>query len=387
MNLEMRGIAPDEYPAFMTSAARGFGWSWNAEDAEPPKPDIDRSLAVFERGSIVGCAHAFGSDINIPGGAAPVAAVDDVAVLPTHRRRGIMRMMMARQMEDFHERGEPIAALFATESSIYGRFGYGIGGFEETWTIDTLRSAYSAPFAHMGRLSFVEPADTPDIFPTVFARAMRDRPGSIPLTQHRWQRIARGKRFHVQYEENGQVEGYVRYNIENNGVVVDALIAATPSAHASLWRFCFDIDLTWEVKARMRPVDDPLPWMLAEPRRLSRRSYDGLWIRLVDAPAALAARSYDTSGRLVIEVSDPFCPWNEGRYELEAGPDGASCSRTSKSPDFAITASDLASAYLGGVPFTLLGRAGRIEELASGSLKRADAMFAAPLKPWCAFHF
>ena len=393
----MRVIEPDEYAEFMTAAARGFAWHWDEATAESPKPNQDRSLAVFDGGKIVGTAHAYGCRMNIPGGDAPTAAIDDVAVLPTHRRRGIMRMMMSRQMEDFHERGEPFAALYATESIIYGRYGYGIGALEEDWSIDTRHSAYEKPFEHKGEMSFIEPDAVPDICPPILAKALKHRPGSIPPTQHRWQRIARSRHgqqdnaafFHVLYEEDGTSQGYARYTIDEGQVVVDAggLIWATPMAQASLWRFCFDIDLTWKVNAWGLPVDDPLPWMLADSRRLSRKTHDGLWIRLVDVPAALAARSYSAPGSLVIEVADPFCPWNDGRYELEAGPGGATCSRTSETPDFALTAGDLASAYLGTVPFTQLGRAGRVEELAEGALSRADAMFATVLEPWCAFHF
>jgi predicted acetyltransferase len=397
LNLEIRVIAPDEYAEFMTAAARGFAWHWDEATAEQAKPDQDRSLAVFEDGKIVGTAHAFGCRMNIPGGDAATAGIDDVAVLPTHRRRGIMRMMMARQLEDFRERGEPFAALYATESLIYGRYGYGIGALEEDWSIDTRHSAYGQPFEHNGQLSFVEPDAVPDICPPILERALKDRPGSVPPTQHRWHRIAGGregqmdyaKYFHVRYEEDGRTEGYARYTIDEGEVTVDygGLIWATPSAHAALWRFCFDIDLTWKVKAGGLPVDDPLPWMLADTRRLSRNTHDALWIRLVDVQASLAARTYSAPGSLVIEVADPFCPWNEGRYELEAGPDGATCARTSKSPDLALNAGDLASAYLGTVPFTLLARAGRVEELAGGSQARADEMFATDLKPWCAFHF
>ncbi len=398
MDLEIRAIEPDEYAAFMTAAARGFAWHWDEANAEPPKADQDRSLAVFDNGKIVATAHAFSCRMNIPGGDAATAGVDDVAVLPTHRRRGIMRMMMAHQLEDFHERGEPFGALYATESIIYGRYGYGIGAFEEDWSIDTRHSAYAQPFEHRGNLSFIEPEAVPDICPPILERALKGRPGSIPPTPHRWGRIARSQQskqdksafFHVVYEENGTPQGYARYTIDDDyRVEVDAggLIWATPSAHASLWRFCFDIDLTWKVSAWGLPVDDPLPWLLADSRRLSRKVHDGLWVRLVDVPASLAARTYSAPGSLVIDVTDPFCPWNEGRYALEAGPDGATCSRTSATPHLGLTAGDLASAYLGTVPFTHLRRAGRVEELVEGSLSRADAMFAASLEPWSAFHF
>ena len=189
------------------------------------------------------------------------------------------------------------------------------------------------------------------------------------------------------YESDGRVDGYVRYRTKDGTLIVMELMSVTDAAHAALWRFSFDVDLMASTEAWARPVDDPLPWMLADPRRLKRTPMDGLWVRLVDVPGALSGRTYSVSGRVVLGVRDSFCAWNEGRYELEGGPEGARCRPTDAEPDVELSAADLAATYLGAVSFTTMSHAGRVEERTAGALRLADAMFATELKPWCPFSF
>ena len=131
-----------------------------------------------------------------------------------------------------------------------------------------------------------------------------------------------------------------------------------------------------------RPVDDPLPWMLTDPRRLERSVRDQLWLRLIDVPLALSARSYASDCSVVLDVRDSFCPWNEGRYVLETGPDGAVCKPSNRSPDLALSVSELASAYLGGTTLATLQRAGRIDEHRVGALRTLDRALATDRPPW-----
>jgi predicted acetyltransferase len=169
-------------------------------------------------------------------------------------------------------------------------------------------------------------------------------------------------------------------------VEVKELIAATPQAHADLWRFLFDIDLVSSVEAWNRPSDEPLMWLMAEPRQLRMRLGDGLWVRLVDVPVALALRGYRAPGRLVLDVQDRFCPWNEGRIELAVGHDGsATCGPTDDQPDVVCTVNDLGAVFLGGSTFGQLYRAGQVAERTDGAIERADAMFGTWPAPWCSF--
>ena len=142
--LEMRPVTADEFVKWTQAEARAHG---NRLDDDPeilrPHFDLDRSIGVFEGDAIVGGAHSHKVEMSIPGGSTTIAGVANIAVQPTHTRQGVMTRMMHHQIHDIHERGEPLAALFATESIIYGRFGYGIGSLYERWAIDRHPVSYT----------------------------------------------------------------------------------------------------------------------------------------------------------------------------------------------------------------------------------------------------
>ena len=399
--LELRQITADEFVEWVRVEARAYGNRLNADpEVLRPNFDLDRSIAVFDGGKIVGGAHSHQQEISIPGGTSVIAGVANIEVQPTHRRRGIMTRMMHHQLKDIHRRGEPLAGLFASESAIYGRFGYGVGSLREEWSIERHYTGYANRFECPGRFEFIDPAAIGELLPEVFRRSTVGRPGVFQKAPYLWEREAqapehrqggRGGLFYVGYYAGGQeddrMDGYARYRTSGDTVTVQELMAATREAGAALWRFCFDTDLVTRAEAERRPVDDPLPWMLADTRRLHRNTRDGLWLRLVDVTAALAQRRYAEESSLVIEVQDEVCPWNAGRFLLEASPEGATCQATEAAPDLAITVAALASTYLGTVSFTTLAQAGLVEEKQAGSLQRASRTFAVRQQPWtpCGF--
>ena len=229
-----------------------------------------------------------------------------------------------------------------------------------------------------------------------YRRATIGRPGAIQPPDTTRERIAADQEshrqgasayFHVVYEEDAQVGGYIVYRVKDATVQVVELMAATLEAHRALWRYCLDIDLMTSTSAQSRPVDDPLPWMLADPRRLKRETTDALWIRLVDVASALSGRRYSSDDRLVLGVVDAFCPWNEGTYELDGGPEAADCRRSNRHPDLVLSASDLAATFLGAAGFSTLAHAGRVEENTTGALERADRLFATSIAAWCSYDF
>ena len=390
--LEMRTVTTDEFVQWLHAEARAYGNRLNVDpEVLRPRFDLDRSIAVFDQGNIVGGAHSHKVEMSIPGASAVTAGVANIAVLPTHTRRGLMTRMMHHQIYDIHERGEPLAALFDRESLIYRRFGYGIGSLHEQWMIDRQYNGYARPYESRGRIVFVDPEDITKEFPEVFRRSTMDRPGVFQKSLYQWERDSQapehrqggqGGLFYVAYEDGGRVDGYATYRITGTTLVVNELMAATKEANTALWRFCFDVDLINCTEALKRPVDDPLPWMLADPRRLQSTTRDGMWVRLIDVCASLELRRYRQSGRLVLEVRDELCPWNEGRFELEGSCEGATCRASSSSSDLVLGVSDLASAYLGAVSFSTLSQAGLVDERTPGALLRADRMFAVRYQPW-----
>ena len=357
--------------------------------------DIERMHAALEDGEIVGGGGAFSFDLSVPGGTLACAGVTVVGVYPTHRRRGVLRALMDAQLRDVHERGEPIAALWASEETIYGRFGYGIASWAGEVKIAREWGAFAQPLERKGRMRFVTAEQALELFPPVWEALRRERPGVISRTRDWWEvrtlRLpdedkANPKRF-VVLELDGVTQGYAVFRTHNGfeeGVtkarteVIEA-IGATPKATAELWRFLLDIDWTSTFEASLLPPDHPLFLLLANPRRAKYRMGDGLWVRVVDVGAALFGRAYAGDGSIVLDVRDAVCPWNEGRWKLEGG----SAARTDSAPDLALDVSALGSAYLGAISFDQLCGAGRVEELVDGAVRRADALFGWLPLPWC----
>ena len=401
---ELRPVTSDEFESWLRAESRAHS---NRLDHEPDELrhhfDLARSLAVFEGSNIIGGCQAHRLVMSIPGGTSAVAGVANVAVQPTHTRQGVMRRMMQRQMNDIHEWGEPLAALFASESSIYGRFGYGVGTVHESWKLERPYNTYARRYESPGRIVFMDPEEAIVKLPEVYRRGTAGRPGVFPKPPHKWQEEAsspdalepqprvrgrgRGGLFYASYEEDGRIDGYAIYRSNRPTITVTELVTATREAATALWRFCFDLDLMGVTEAIRRPLDDPLPLMLLDPRRLQRTVRDGVWLRVVDARAALEQRSYAEAGRLTLEVRDDVCGWNNGRFELEGSAEGASCRSTDASPDVTIEASALASAYLGTVSFTTLAGTGLADEHTPGALHKAERMFAVQHKPWTPFNF
>ncbi len=370
--------------------------------------EFDRSLVAVEDGRFIGAAGAMSFDLTLPGFTTiPVAGVTWVAVLPTHRRRGVLTALMRRQLEDMRARGEALALLTASESAIYRRFGYGAATSVMYTEIERAHSAFLSPVNISGRYRLVEHEEAiSEILPPLYDDVRRSHVGELSRTPAKWKSQYRtpnapfngfGPRFYAIYESDaGRVDGAVIYRAKlewTNGVPdgtlqVSELIARTPEAYAALWRYCLDVDLVARVRGLHRPVDEPLRWMLADSRRLRvTHLADNLWVRLLDIPAALSARRYAAPEHLTFEVSDAFLPEVAGRYTLEGAPDGAACARSDHPADLSLDIAALGAAYLGGVSFTTLAQAGLIHEENPGALARADAMFATFPAPFCSTPF
>ena len=355
----------------------------------------ERMHAAFEDGAIVGGAGAFPFELSVPGGSLPCAGITAVGTQPTHRRRGVLRAMMDTQLRDVHERGEPIAALWASEETIYGRFGYGIASWAGQLTVSHDWDAF-AELPELGATTrFVTPEEAAELFPPIYDAVRRERPGMPSRSAEWWG--TRHLRLHddeknaprrfVALDIEGETQGYAIYRTHfsfEEGLPASRLVAreafgTTPQATAAIWRFVLDVDWMSLVEVPLAPPDHPLFLLLALPRRARYRMGDGIWVRLVDLPAALSGRVYGEGGPIVLEVRDAVSEWNDGRWKLE---DGA-CERTDADPDLALDVSALGSAYLGAVSFTQLRQALRVEELRDGAVANADALFAWRPLPWC----
>jgi predicted acetyltransferase len=207
------------------------------------------------------------------------------------------------------------------------------------------------------------------------------------LVDPSWRRGSGGDLQCAVFENEGRPRAYALYRmnsafergLQTGSVVVIEAIGESPEATRAIWRYLLDIDWMARIRASLLPLDHPLLFLLAEPRRLGFSLRDGVWVRLLDIKTALSARSYQAQGSVVIEVIDQFCPWNAGCWRV--GCDGVD--RTDKAPGLRCDVSALGSVYLGGFTWTQLARALRIEEVFAGAAAQADALFQASTAPWC----
>jgi len=372
----------------------------------PTPPDAERFVTLFEPsrafaarmdGAIVGGCASFPFELSVPGGTVRAAGLSVVGVLPTHRRRGILRGMMRAQLDDVHRRGEPLGYLWASEDTIYGRFGYGLASFCGNVDVSKAHTAFALPGPEArGEFRMVDVDTAVADMARVYDRVWMEHPGMFARSADWWRlrrladpehrRMGAGILNRVVMYEEGEPRAYAFYRLNQkfeHGTTagnVDVIEAIGVDARATrdIWRFVLDIDWVARVKGNLLSLDHPLLSLVARPRELGFRLLDGVWVRLVDVPAALAARTLGAS-EVVVELADAFCPWNAGRWRIS--PSGTE--RTQAGAEIACDVMELGSVYLGGFTFLQLARAGRIEELRDGALARADALFTRDREPWC----
>jgi predicted acetyltransferase len=408
LEYEIRNIAEDELEPYSQQMARTFGNDYNPESLEFRKQlfEFDRNLAVLDKGMIAATAGIYTFKMTVPGGGQlGCAGVTMVTVRSTHRRQGVLTAMMRKQLHDVRDRREPLAALWASEASIYGRFGYGTAIQSMELKIEREWSALRFGVPSPGQVRLVDAEEAKAKWPAAWERAGANMPGWVTRTPVWWDiRIFRDPKdwregwtanYYAQYEDtSGEVRGVARYRIKQNwdggipnaNLRVEEMAAETPEAYAGLWRFITSVDLVGTIELQNASVDEPLYWMLADSRRLERKSFDSIWVRLVDIEGALGGRRYSTEGRVVFRVNDSFLPWCDGTFELEGGGEGAICRATNATPEVTLSAADLATVYLGGARLEALSRAGRVEG-DPAAIRRADVMFSWDRAPYCAEHF
>jgi predicted acetyltransferase len=397
-------IEPGTELEYARAVTRHFHEDSSDEDLAPwvdavRDHDRYRAWVVRDRDTIVANYGIHTMTVSVPGGdPLGCAGVTAVGVAQTHRRRGLLRRMMDAALDDAVERGEPIAMLYASESAIYGRFGFGV-------TAPSLVHRIERPTAFRDPVDprLVEAA-TPDeaaaSWPAIFDELRRRRGGCVDRDEQAW-------RFAVVLDPASWRDGasarrlvhvpgrgYARYRIKDRWeeglpageVQLGELVATDPEAEAALWQHVCDVDLTTKVVSWWRPADDALLDLVVDPLRARTQLGPPLYARLLDVPAALGGRTYDAEDTLVLAVHDASRD-QSGTYRLEAGPDGAEVRRTDAAADLTLPVDVLASVWLGGVPATRLRDGRRLGEHTPGAARRLDRLTAVEKAAWTPFEF
>jgi predicted acetyltransferase len=409
----IRPLSPEELDVFHAVGMHAFhGSPLSDEDRQNIVSvlEFDRTLAAFDGGTPIGTAAAFSFQLTVPGRPMlPAAGVSWVSVLPSHRRRGVLNSLMHRQLADVRDRGEPVAVLWASESVIYSRYGYGCATWQADFTLRRGEGALARTVPANGglRLRIADPAAALPELAKVYDAVLPSRPGFIARSESFWQRVVydppgrRGDRspLHcVLAEDDSGPRGYALYSavhrwddqtsLPDSSLSVGEMVCADAAASAALSADLLTRDLATEFRIGDRPVDDPLLYQLADPRRARQRLTDGLWVRIVDVPGALTARRYSCPVDMVIEVRDDLLPSNAGRWRLTAS-DKASCVRAPDSApaDVVLDVTALGAAYLGGTRLGALAAAGLVAEGRPGGVRQLSTALSWDPAPWCPVHF
>jgi len=354
-----------------------------------------RTVAAFDGDTVAGSAMSLASDLTVPGGAVvPMAAVSGVGVRSDYRRRGALTGMMHRQLREFAAAGEVLATLHASEPMIYGRFGYGLGTLTRIVRFKPSRVRWRPTVPTAGTVRFLTKDEALTLLPQAYPRLRGERVGMMGRPPAWWvlsyeNRMTTGYfRVAAHYGHDGQIDGMIGYRpVEirsddprtGSGIAVLDFVGANQAVENDLWRFVLGIDLVEEVTVYARPSDDPVGAALVDFHAVRSEQDDDLWLRVVDVPAALAARTYGQADPVVVEVVDPLLPGNSGRYLV--GSHGAE--PTSAPAALTLDVEVLGMIYLGTWRPSALAEVGRITVHDQAALPRADRLFATERAAWC----
>lgn len=397
----------DAFDAWFRAETRGF------HDGEPSAELVEQQRDLLADCRIVGVwddstplPHSpvatticWPTDLTVPGRRSVAAwAVSGVTVAPTHRRRGIARALMEAELHTAHALGLPVAMLTVSESSLYGRYGYGMAALARDVTVDTRRVRWTGPEAP-GRVHFVSADQLLTDGHALVERVRLETPGQIGYEGKLWRRQlgltvedaeAKKLRF-VRYDDpDGTHQGFAVFQLVENTaefthheLKIHTLVSATTEAYAGLWRFLLDMDLVSTVTAHLRPVDEPLRWMISDFRAVKISESDHLWVRVLDAKAALESRTYASAGRIVLQIDDDL-GFAAGTWALDVDDVGTASVRTVDEPaDARLSVAALGSLLLGGVHASTLAAAGSL----TGDAARLDGMFRSPVEPYLSIWF
>jgi predicted acetyltransferase len=402
---ELAYATPERAEEFFAAVVHGFHDDYVPEKWEPHRKvvEFDRSFGFQVDGRWISTCGAYSRTLSVPGGTVPVAAVTVVTVQPSYRRRGLLTEMMKHQLHDIHDRGnEPIALLWASEAAIYGRYGYGQATPQLHLTGKTKTTAF-LPGVDLGTGSVgeVERDEAIPIIKRIHQTLLPDRSGALNRDDkwwevrwhdpQGWRHGASAYRFALHYDHRGRPDGYVVFRVKNNWegpesaaeVIISELDAVPGPGRAALWRFVLDLDLVRRFSFGGAPQDEPLRYLVHDPRSVKADLGDGTYARLIDVSRALEARRYLAEVDVIIGVQDSLLTHNNGSIWLTAGPEGVSVTRSRRRPDLIMNVRELGAIYLGGTPLTALARAGLITERTKGAVQATAAAFAWSQPPFC----
>ena len=394
-----RPVTKDEYEAVTASINYAF-----AEDNEDSSfLDSVVTYCAFDGDKVAATSGYFPFENVFNGQRVRTAGVTIVTTEPEYRRQGLVRRMMTDLLHQAKNEGYQFASLWASMGALYQRYGYGLASHFNQYSVDPRFSTFRLPYEVPGTLRRMDQDEAKDIIRPLFERAQAGRTLDHIRTDFYWDMVfseknKKGRNFVVYYDTNSVPQGYSFYRQKHKDrdeagptleLMISDFIWTDMDAYHGLWSYYRSHDLARDLKFYYMPDDDPAKHLLLEPRMLNKKQSDGLWLRVVDVPAALAARGYTQSGEVTVCVEgDDLCPWNNGSWRVSAG-SGGKCGEVRDGGEKGLTMNPntLSSLVSGFQSASALARAGQIACDDEGMLAEADRLFSTIYQPHCSMEF
>lgn len=391
MSFEIRKVKPEEIEEFRSVAA--YSLTLSAEVLQGIQPEW--TLCGFENERLISTYAAWPLTMRFNGKAVPVAGVTHVGTLPVYRRRGYLRNITFKHFEEMFEKGEQsISILIASMAAIYQRYGYGVVSFQNSYKVEPRYLDFTGDLKPGGTFREVGDDEFKELV-SIYREFRADRTGYLHRSKATWDfgiLSATPKKNQVSriiYEEDGKPLGYLIFSVPLRGPIpkqnltIRDIAWLKPSAYKAIWNFLSNMDVIENIKWKQVPVDDPLVHMIHEPRMLNITTRDGILGRIVDVKKALSGRMYCTEGKLVFEIMDDFCPWNNSTWKLETSEGETSVNKTDETPEVSMPVSTLSLLAFGQISASEAFRMGRLDVNMKESLDKYDSIFRTVYKPFC----
>ena len=399
-NFEFRPATQEEMPTLRRLGRYVFANSEPEADEENEALRPEWTHCAFHRGRLVASSAGFPFKVRLNGRGVPADGVTAVGTNPGFRRRGLMRRLMGDLLHRAHDNDQPVSILWASMGTIYQRFGYGPASAQVEYDFDPRLADFQFGAPANGFTRMTEKDEAVPVISGLYRRFIEPRNLLLHRVPALWQLLFRGKKpWHcaIHYDADDEADGYMLYTVsprrEPSGdpeldqeLGIGDLVWRDMNGYRGLWEYIRAHDLVGKVTTHMAAEDDPAPSLLLEPRLLQRRTTDGIWLRVVDARAALAARAYDHPGETTVGIlEDADCPWNVGVFRLATDGRQVEVARRphGDEPEIAIAPHGLASLLAGYSSLSHLVRVGRAAVSDHRRLPTLDALFGTRYRPHC----